>query len=69
MDSREFYRQLMQQYTFDEKKIKRNAKRASADSGARRFLKWLPAACTAAMLAITIGVVSLNAGSVSLSEP
>lgn len=54
MDKREFYKELMQQYTFDEEKIRRNAKRNASGFGSLSA-KWLPVGTAAAVFVSVFG--------------
>ncbi|MCL2697249.1 MAG: hypothetical protein FWE74_04105 [Oscillospiraceae bacterium] len=59
MNKHDFYKEIMSQYTFDESKIRRNAKRASSASF---FLsaaksKWLPLTSAAAVFAVAAVVL------------
>lgn len=61
MNKHDFYKELMSQYTFDQEKIRRNAKRASSASFLARNSKWLPLASAAAVfLIVLVGSVVLN---------
>ncbi|MCM1299107.1 MAG: hypothetical protein NC203_11785 [Firmicutes bacterium] len=62
MDKREFYRQLMENYTVDTEKIKCNAKRRYQKQSTGMLRKWTAgiAACTAVAAAAAITVVSIN---------
>ncbi len=53
MDKKEFYKQLMSEYTFNEEKIRRNAKRKPSNS----FLtsKWMPLSAAAAVFVTVYG--------------
>jgi len=55
MNKHDFYKEIMSQYTFDESKIRRNAKRASSASFFVRNSKWMPLTSAAAVfLTMTI---------------
>lgn len=62
MDKREFYKQLMENYTIDTEKIKCNAKRRYQHKSTGILHKWTAgiAACTAVAAAAAITVVSVN---------
>lgn len=62
MDKREFYKQLMENYTVDTEKIKCNAKRRYQKKSTGILHKWTAgiAACTAVAAAAAITVVSIN---------
>jgi len=52
LNKHDFYKEILSQYTFDEEKIRRNAKRASSASFFTRNSKWLPLATAAAVFLI-----------------
>ncbi|MCL2020245.1 MAG: hypothetical protein FWG70_10885 [Oscillospiraceae bacterium] len=56
MKKHDFYKELMSQYTFDEERIRKNARRASSASFLARNSKWLPltAACLVVMVSATV---------------
>ncbi len=62
MDKREFYKQLMENYTIDTEKVKCNAKRRYRNQSTGRLHKWTVgiAACTAVAAVAAITVVSIN---------
>ncbi|MDR1753568.1 MAG: hypothetical protein LBR74_01520 [Eubacterium sp.] len=63
MDKRNFYKQLMSEYTFDQEKIRRNAKRDNKKSMRALNSKWLPLASAAAVfVAVFLGYMAMNNG-------
>jgi hypothetical protein len=61
MNKHDFYKELMSQYTFDEEKIRRNAKRASSASFLMRNSKWMPLATAAAVfMMVFVGNMAIN---------
>ncbi len=74
MDKREFYKQLMENYTIDTEKVKCNAKRRYRNQGTGRLHKWTAgiAACTAVAAVATITVISIsnlpNHGGVDITD-
>ncbi|MDR2559168.1 MAG: hypothetical protein LBC86_06465 [Oscillospiraceae bacterium] len=59
MNKHDFYKEIMSQYTFDESKIRRNAKRASSASFFSQITKskWLPLTSAAAVFAVVAAVM------------
>jgi hypothetical protein len=57
MNKHDFYKEIMSQYTFDESKIRRNAKRASSASFFTRNSKWMPLTSAAAVFMIMTVVI------------
>ncbi|MCL1824007.1 MAG: hypothetical protein FWG44_07365 [Oscillospiraceae bacterium] len=55
MNKYDFYKEIMEKYTFDEEKICKNAKRASSASFMSRNAKWMPLATAAALIVVIIG--------------
>ncbi|MCL2087021.1 MAG: hypothetical protein FWH05_05445 [Oscillospiraceae bacterium] len=55
MDKRDFYKQLMSEYTFDKEKIRRNAKRDVGKAFRALNSKWLPLASAAAVFVAVFG--------------
>ena len=64
MNRKDFYKEIMSQYTFDEDKIRRNAKRASSNNFLALSSRWLPLTTAAAVfVAVFGGYMLLNLGS------
>ena len=57
MNKHDFYKEIMSQYTFDEEKILKNAKRASSASFLARNSKWLPLVSAACLLITAVAVI------------
>ncbi|MCL2078016.1 MAG: hypothetical protein FWH08_06405 [Oscillospiraceae bacterium] len=55
MNKHDFYKEIMAQYTFDEEKIRRNAKRAPSTAFLMRNSKWLPLTTAAAVFVAVFG--------------
>ena len=69
MNKHDFYKELMSQYTFDESKIRRNAKRASSASFFTRNSKWLPLATAAAVFTIVfVGNIFMNGNRADITD-
>jgi len=57
VNKHDFYKEIMSQYTFDEEKILKNAKRASSASFLARNSKWLPLVSAACLLITAVAVI------------
>lgn len=55
MDKKDFYKEIMSQYTFDKEKVRRNAKRSSSASFIERHGRWLPLSTAAAVFVAVFG--------------
>ncbi len=71
MNTNEFYKELMSEYSFDHEKIKKAAMGKSVSKKTSRLKAvWISAASTAAAIAITFGTVALlNTGSPVVVSP
>jgi hypothetical protein len=72
MDKREFYKELMKEYTFDSAKVRRFAKRASTRGVRVSVKRWwhIPSTVAVAAASLAVGVFSLfyNGGDVSVID-
>ncbi|MCL1867127.1 MAG: hypothetical protein FWF82_06935, partial [Oscillospiraceae bacterium] len=72
MDKREFYKELMKEYTFDSAKVRRFAKRASTRGVRVSVKRWwhIPSTVAVAAASLAVGVFSLfyNGGDTSVID-
>ncbi|MBP3921700.1 MAG: hypothetical protein J6D27_01920 [Ruminiclostridium sp.] len=62
MNEKEFYRQLMSEYSFDHEKIKKAAMGKIIGSEKKKSpMKWIASGCAAAVVAVTVGTVGIIA--------
>ncbi len=62
MNEKDFYKQLMSEYSFDHDKIKKAAMGKITEPAKKRSpMKWISVACAAAAIALTVGTVAVFA--------
>ena len=62
MNEKDFYKQLMSEYSFDHEKIKKAAMGKIIEPAKKRTpMKWISATCAAAAVALTVGTVAIMA--------
>lgn len=62
MNEKDFYKQLMSEYSFDHEKIKKAAMGKITQSSSKKSpMKWIATGCAAAVVAVTIGTVGIIA--------